>query len=95
MNNSRTVLIVDEELFGKLLRKVDRIDENLSILNISKKQVLKNNWLTSDEVCSMLSIGKRKLQQMRSDSSLKFTKTGKKIYYKSTDIDKYLENAGK
>lgn len=95
MNNSRTVLIVDEELFGKLLRKVERIDENLSILNISKKQVLKNNWLTSDEVCSMLSIGKRKLQQMRSDSSLKFTKTGKKIYYKSTDIDKYLENAGK
>ena len=95
MNNSRTVLIVDEELFGKLLRKVERIDENLSILNISKKQVLKNNWLTSDEVCSMLSIGKRKLQQMRSDSSFKFTKTGKKIYYKSTDIDKYLENAGK
>ncbi len=95
MNNSRTVIIVDEELFGKLIRKVERIDENISLLNSKKKQVLKNNWLTSDEVCGMLSIGKRKLQQMRSDNSLKFTKTGKKIYYKSTDIDKYLENAGK
>ena len=93
MSNSKTVVIVDEEIFSKLLRKIDRIDENLNILNTSKKQVLESTWLTSDEVCRMLNISPRKLQQLRTDNLIEFNKTGKKIYYKSTWIDKYLDNS--
>lgn len=93
MSNLKTVIIVDEDLFNKLLRKVDNITENLNILNSSKKQVLESTWLTSAEVCALLNISPRKLQQLRSDNLIQFNKAGKKIYYKSSWIDEYLDNS--
>ena len=93
MENSKTVLIIDEDIFGNLVRKVDKISKHMEELNAKGNNSIKNKWLTTDEVCVTLNISKRKLQQLRSNKGIKFNKTGKKIYYKSSDIEQYLENA--
>jgi len=38
----------------------------------------------------ILNVSKRKLQQMRTDKEIKFRKSGKKIYYKSSDVEAYI-----
>jgi len=48
-------------------------------------------WLTGDEVVAILGISKRTLQSYRDKLVLPFAQIGRKIYYKSTDIDAYLE----
>jgi MerR family transcriptional regulator, repressor of the yfmOP operon len=50
-----------------------------------------NLWLTSDEVCHLLGISKRTLQNYRNNGILPFSQIGRKIYYKASDIDDYLE----
>jgi excisionase family DNA binding protein len=50
-----------------------------------------NKWLSSDEVCHLLMISKRTLQSYRDLGTLPFSQVGRKIYYKSSDIDDYLE----
>lgn len=55
---------------------------------------LQNNqtkWLSSDEVCHLLMISKRTLQTYRDQKTLSFAQIGRKIYYKSSDINEYLE----
>ena len=52
---------------------------------------IQNKWLSSDEVCHLLMISKRTLQSYRDRGILPFAQVGRKIYYKSSDIDVYLE----
>ena len=48
-------------------------------------------WLSSEEVCHLLMISKRTLQNYRDRGILPFAQIGRKIYYKASDIDEYLE----
>jgi MerR family transcriptional regulator, repressor of the yfmOP operon len=50
------------------------------------------NWLSADEVCHLLRISKRTLSNYRTNGVLPFSQIGRKIYYKASDIDDYLEN---
>jgi len=52
-------------------------------------EILKK-WLSSDEVCCLLLISKRTLQSYRDRGILPFSQIGRKIYYKATDVDEYL-----
>ena len=52
---------------------------------------IQNKWLSSDDVCHLLMISKRTLQTYRDQKTLPFSQVGRKIYYKATDIDEYLE----
>ena len=51
----------------------------------------KMHWLTSDEVCHLLMISKRTLQNLRDQRRLPFAQIGRKIYYKVSDLDDYME----
>jgi excisionase family DNA binding protein len=48
-------------------------------------------WLTSDDVCNLLIVSKRTLQTYRDNGILPFAQIGRKIYYKASDIDEYLD----
>ncbi|MBI9062119.1 MAG: helix-turn-helix domain-containing protein [Marinilabiliaceae bacterium] len=90
---SKTVLIVDEYLYGKLIGKIDRLNEKIDKIILAEKQSgLKNKWYVTDEVCSILNISKRTLQKMRDSGAIEFTKTGKKCYYKASSVEAFLEN---
>ena len=62
----------------------------------SKKEEIQkdpeNRWLTSQQVCEILHISSRTLQTYRDRKQISFSQTGPKIYYKKSDIDKYLED---
>jgi excisionase family DNA binding protein len=53
--------------------------------------LLTKHWLTGDEVTHLLGISKRTLQNYRDLRILPFSQAGRKIYYKASDIDAYLE----
>jgi excisionase family DNA binding protein len=48
-------------------------------------------WLTGDEVIHLLGVSKRTLQNYRDQRILPFSQSGRKIYYKASDIEAYLE----
>ena len=85
------VIIIDEHEFGKLIRKIDQISTKLENLNLKSNDGFKEKWYVSEEVCKLLNVSKRTLQKMRDNKTIKFTKSGKKIYYKASEIEEYLE----
>jgi excisionase family DNA binding protein len=48
-------------------------------------------WMSTEETCHLLGISKRTLQNYRDQRILPFSQAGRKIYYKASDIDEYLE----
>jgi DNA-binding transcriptional MerR regulator len=59
---------------------MEKINENLTA-----------KWLSGDEVCHLLRISKRTLQHYRTNGLLPFSQISRKIYYKASDIDEYLD----
>ena len=55
------------------------------------KNFIKEEWLTSEEVCHLLRISKRTLQSYRDRGILPFAQIGRKIYYRASGLDAYLD----
>ena len=53
--------------------------------------LLTKKWLTGDEVCHILGISKRTLQNYRDQRKITFYQIGRKIYYKASEVDDLLE----
>ncbi len=89
---ANTVIIVDEHEFGKLLRKIDNLSEKVDSISLSSNDGFKDKWYVTEEVCKLLKVSRRTLQTMRDNKTISFKKSGRKIYYKASDIETYLEN---
>jgi excisionase family DNA binding protein len=49
-------------------------------------------WLKTAEVCKMLKISPNSLLAMRHKKTIAFTRIGRNVYYKHSDLEKYLLN---
>ena len=54
-------------------------------------RLLTKKWLSCDDVCWMLGISKRTLQNYRDQRRLTFYQVGRKIYFRGIDVDDFLE----
>lgn len=48
-------------------------------------------WLSPDDVCRLLGISKRTLQSYRDMKIIPFIQIGRKIYFKASDLDDYMD----
>lgn len=49
-------------------------------------------WLDNADVMQLLHISPRTLQTLRTNGTLPFTRLGKKVYYRKSDIDRVLQD---
>jgi len=73
------------ELHGTLEKISNQLDE------IFQQNPLQEIWLDNQDVCRILKISKRTLQNYRDNGILPYSQISNKIYYKSSDIEKHLE----
>lgn len=69
--------------------RLQLIEDIKGLLNV--KQEGQKKWLKSAEVRKLLSISPNTLQNLRINGTLRYSKIGGIIYYKSEDINKVLE----
>ncbi|MCU4155235.1 helix-turn-helix domain-containing protein [Carboxylicivirga sp. A043] len=55
-------------------------------------QQLKEEWITKEEVMSILNISPRKLQTMRDNGTLPFSQIDGKMYYRASDVENLLKH---
>ncbi len=51
------------------------------------------NWITPDELYKIFGIAKQTQAQYRVAKTIPFSQVGKKIFYKKSDIDKWIDDA--
>lgn len=72
---------------------MNKFNENLQVkqLEVNENELTIKSWLTGDEICKLLRVSKRTLQNYRDKRVIPFSQIGRKIYYKYSDIVNYLE----
>ncbi len=84
------VITMESEAFQKLVEKLDAISVRLN--NQKETNPLSDVWMDNQDVCELLHISKRTLQHYRDSGKIPFSQVGAKIYYKSRDIDDFLQS---
>jgi excisionase family DNA binding protein len=56
-----------------------------------KAQNLQSKWLSIEQTCRLLMISKRTCSSYRRRGILPFVQISRKIYFKASDLDDYLE----
>lgn len=74
--------------FEAFVQRVEHLCEEHGVKDLKK-------WLDSQEVCIILNISKRKLQTLRENGSLAYTKVERKFYYKPSDIENVIKTVVK
>ena len=84
------VVTVESETFQEIIRKLNEVLEEVKQKH--KEQPLSEKWLDNFDVCRLLHISTRTLQKYRDSGVIPFSQYGNKIYYKASDIEKFLED---
>lgn len=85
LTNDNEEIIDQQEMIMQLRNRVEKILKNY-------RPVMKGEiYLSGEDVCKLLHISKRTLQQYRDDHILPYIQIGGKIIYKESDILKTLE----
>lgn len=87
------VITIESKAFQEILNRLEEIRSKICLND--KENALNDLWLNSDEVIKILKISKRTLQKYRNQGLIGFSQTGSKIYYRATDLERYLENSFK
>lgn len=85
LTNEAKEIIAQKEMITRLRSRIEQILKNY-------RPVMNGEiYLSGDDVCKLLHISKRTLQQYRDDNILPYIQIGCKIIYKETDILSILE----
>src|SRR5690606_2309371 len=85
LTNEAEEIIAHQEMINQLKNRIEEILKNY-------RPVMNGEiYLSGDDVCKLLHISKRTLQQYRDDNILPYIQIGGKIIYKETDLLEILE----
>jgi len=84
------VITMESEVFQAIRDELLEIKKKVDDFKKKSETPLSEKWLNSTEVCQLLHISKRTLQNLRDRKVLKFSKIGAKAYYRVSDIDQML-----
>lgn len=96
------VITIENQAFSKLLNNLENLTREIHSQNQSgkpsKEQALpkgkltpNDQWLDNEEVCKILKVTKRTLQNYRDNFILPYSQIGRKVYYKESAVQALLE----
>jgi len=86
------VITIESGAFMQIMNKLKSLEEKFIELKDKAENPLKERWLDNQEIIMLLKISKRTLQMYRDENLIPFSQIGYKIYYKASDVEKFLKN---
>lgn len=85
------IVIIEEQTFKQVCERFTNFANQVErICKLNNHQF--DKWLSSQEVCALLGISIRSLQNYRDSGKLAYSQIGNKLYYKSADIERLISN---
>ena len=85
------IISMDIRTFDALMTSVKTIEEKADILCKRQEDLGLKKWLDNQEVCDILGISKRTLQEYRAKGLLPFGRIKNKLFYKPEDVQRLLD----
>lgn len=87
------VITVESTVFKQLMESIEelKIVVNEGFSESGSNQKIIRIWLNKHEVCQMLRISERSLQNYRKSGEVPYSKIGSKIFYRASDIKALMD----
>jgi len=85
------VITIESDAFRQIMEKLHKLDNKFTELKMEAGTPLSEKWLDNQDVALLLKISKRTLQAYRDEGKIPFSQIGHKLYYKASDIEKFLK----
>lgn len=83
------VVAVEEQTFQLVCRRFSTFASQVKSICMESSRK-SEEWLSSREVCALLGISLRSLQNYRDSRKLGYSQIGNKMYYKSADVERLV-----
>lgn len=84
------IINIEESVFEKMLERFSAFARKVDTICTKNRDKSMEKWLDNQDVCLILGISKRSLQNYRDNGTIPYTQIGHKMYYKPEDIDGLL-----
>lgn len=85
------VITIESDAFAQIMGKLKSLEDKFVELKMEAETPLSDKWLDNQEIMQLLKISKRTLQSYRDNQVIPYAQIGQKIYYKASDVDKFLK----
>ena len=83
------VVAVEEQTFQLVCRRFSTFASQVKSICMENSRK-SEEWLSSREVCALLGISLRSLQNYRDSGKLGYSQIGNKMYYKAADVERLV-----
>ena len=87
------IISMDIRTFDALMAQVRTIEEKADRLYQQQQDLGLKKWLDNQEVCDILGISKRTLQEYRAKGLLPCGRIKNKLFYKPEDVERVLQSS--
>jgi excisionase family DNA binding protein len=84
------IIVIEKQAFERMKRSFEGFEHQVRELCKSRQ---KSEWLSGEEVCSLLRISKRTLQTYRDTGTIPCSRIGRKYYYKASDMEQFINQS--
>lgn len=84
------VLNVDARHVSSLASKIEALQKQVQNLKVRSEEKKLSPWLDAQEVCLLLNISTRTLQNYRDKGLLAYSLVGGKCYYRPEDVELFI-----
>ena len=85
------VITIESDAFMQIMDKLNSLENRFQKLKHEADCPLGERWLDNQDVIQLLNISKRTLQSYRDNKKVAYSQIGSKIYYRASDIEKFLK----
>ncbi len=87
------IVSIDTRIFDEMIRQVKAVEEKAVALCRGQEDLGLKKWLDNQDVCEILGISVRALQEYRNKGLLPFTCIKHKMFYKPEDVEAFLKSS--
>jgi len=84
------IVIIEKKAFDLLLESVKALNRKVELLEETAADKILSKWLDNEEVCRLLNICPRTLQDMRDKRDLACTQVSRKFFYRPADVEQFI-----
>ncbi len=84
------IVNIEKKRFELLLSHFDKLSSLAEMLYSKERDKNLEEWLDNQDVCTILNISKRTLQNYRDGGLLSYSQIGHKIYYRPSDVENLI-----
>jgi len=81
------VITIEKSTWEQLLQEMQLLTARVEMLSRRCQDRKLSKWLDGDEVCDLLRISPRSLQELRSKHRIGYAQIGRKFYYRPEEVE--------